>query len=476
MLSADRATRLDGAKASDPRNKADRWAAISRATDINPSRLRQGYSALRPALDALIRANRNGAAFKAPRRSAAPPSGDDSNVGGAIKPARKVSAPDIVPQAATEIGGVLSPEASFAQALQFEMARHGDTPATLHRAVVRAGEDFDRTTLGQWKRGTREPATVQSLEIVRRIEQRYQLKADELASRLGHRSRAAKGQKLPGVTQSELRRLAWHLPADFARRPAAERAEILQWVRDTVISGTTAYRRYQAAAAKQRFGLRFANLNIGQIGRSPAHSRVTELDAPAELASEMKALLSFKTSTLTPLGYGRSGVWGSETAAQKVEHLSLLFGALAASSSGDVNGLDAPRDSLCFALLVLPATWDWYLRWRHARRGFYTAWETDMLMVAQSLVRKDVGWLRQSPRLAERLAPIEGLITEADIQTVKADWAAACDRMFDYARATLKEVQRISRVHRDPFEPILGVLEADSPLGEYRKIADEIEG
>lgn len=30
------------------------------------------------------------------------------------------------------------------------------------------------------------------------------------------------------------------------------------------------------------------------------------------------------------------------------------------------------------------------------------------------------------------------------------------------------------RVHRDPFEPIMRVLEAESPLGEYRKITEEI--
>ena len=30
------------------------------------------------------------------------------------------------------------------------------------------------------------------------------------------------------------------------------------------------------------------------------------------------------------------------------------------------------------------------------------------------------------------------------------------------------------RVHRDPFEPIMCVLEADSPLAEYRKITEEI--
>lgn len=32
----------------------------------------------------------------------------------------------------------------------------------------------------------------------------------------------------------------------------------------------------------------------------------------------------------------------------------------------------------------------------------------------------------------------------------------------------------MARVHRDPFEPILPILEADSPLAEYRKITDEL--
>jgi hypothetical protein len=38
----------------------------------------------------------------------------------------------------------------------------------------------------------------------------------------------------------------------------------------------------------------------------------------------------------------------------------------------------------------------------------------------------------------------------------------------------VKEIQRVVRVHRDPFEPILVVLEAPSPVGEYRKITEEI--
>ena len=84
------------------------------------------------------------------------------------------------------------------------------------------------------------------------------------------------------------------------------------------------------------------------------------------------------------------------------------------------------------------------------------------------------GWLRQNPRLAGNLKVIEGLISTEDIAAVRADLAGACDRMYKNARRRIKEIDRVARVHRDPFEPILAVLEAPSPVGEYRKITEEI--
>ena len=70
--------------------------------------------------------------------------------------------------------------------------------------------------------------------------------------------------------------------------------------------------------------------------------------------------------------------------------------------------------------------------------------------------------------------PIEGLITVADIEAARADWTGTCEILHIHAAARAKEIDRLSPVHRDPFEPILAVLEADSPLGEYRKITEEI--
>jgi len=198
------------------------------------------------------------------------------------------------------------------------------------------------------------------------------------------------------------------------------------------------------------------------------------VDAPPQLAEEMAELVRFKSATLTDIGFQRRGVWGEETALQKIEHLGLMFGALAAAPDGAVSGKGIPLARLSFAILVFPRVWDWYVQWRERRRGFYTRWEVEMLRLGMALTREGTGWLRQQPDLANRLKPIKELISEDDIAQARLDWDAACDVAHAHAAARSKEIERVARVHRDPFEPILSVLEADSPVAEYRKIADEI--
>lgn len=198
------------------------------------------------------------------------------------------------------------------------------------------------------------------------------------------------------------------------------------------------------------------------------------IDAPPLLAMEMAQLIRFKTATLSAFGLQRNGVWGEETASQKIEHLGLMFGALAAHPLGPVRGFGVPLQHLTFALLVFPSIWDWYVQWRERRRGFYTSWEVDMLRISLALTRKDTGWLRQHPQLASRIQPIAGLVSQVDIDRACADWDDACDIYFKHASSRVKEIQRVAKVHRDPFEPIMPVLEAESPVGEYRKITEEI--
>lgn len=380
---------------------------------------------------------------------------------------------------------------SFQAALQFHIDRFGETYYHLHRAIFREGDALEAGTLLSWLKGTKVPRSVSSLEILNRIERRYRLPQNYFKEKLPHQSRAGVGHDVgDDISPAERRRLAWHLPDDFNSLPEEKRAEILEWVRRVILTGATDYRRYQALAMRQRYAIRFPGVTYGGSHKPMTSTRkVVEeskdeledpdmlsgvIDAPTHLAHEMANLMSFKTATLTAVGFKRNGVWGEETASQKLEHLGLMFGALAASPEGEVAGRGVPLNALTFGLLVFPGIWDWYLQWRERRRGFYTAWEADMLSIALSLTREETGWIRQHPELIERVVPVTGLVTKEEIAFARRDWHACCDAFHSHARNRIREIQRVMRVHRDPFEPIMCVLEAPSPLAEYRKITDEI--
>ncbi|MBL0374360.1 hypothetical protein JJB09_20300 [Rhizobium sp. KVB221] len=382
----------------------------------------------------------------------------------------------------------------FTAALSYHMRRHGDTYWHLHRAIADRHQGFERSTLVSWRKGTKSPRTVDSLEVLASFERRYRLPAGYFKAKLPHKSRAASGYELGSdISAAERRRLVWHLPDDFNTLPLGKREEILEWVRRVIISGSTDYRRFQASASKQRYAIRFPAVSYGGThsprlvsdevahGSEGDHTAIEDpdllagvIDAPPRLSMEMANLVHFKTATLTAVGFQRSGVWGEETTSQKIEHLGLMFGSLAASPKSAVKGYGVPLAQLAFGLLVFPGVWDWYLQWRERRRGFYTKWEEDMLQILLGMVRPETGWMWQHRELALNLKPIVGLITEAEIRTAQNDWHGACEACFKHATQRQKEIQRVARVHRDPFEPIMCVLEAESPLGEYRKITEEI--
>ncbi|WP_443477971.1 hypothetical protein ACLIMP_00065 [Novosphingobium aerophilum] len=375
----------------------------------------------------------------------------------------------------------------FADALRLHLARYQESYLLLHRAVIRPDETFDPATIKGWCSGKRTPRNTASLDVLARIEARYALPKGYFKAKLPHQARAPAGLNLGGIPRAEQRRLAWHLPDDFNDRPLAERSEILNWVRTVVISGATEYRRYQAEAAKNRYGLCFPSLTgrkpqansakLSEDERAVYHDDDALLSnkiAPPGLTAEISQLVRFKSATLTDIGFQRSGVWNEETTAMRLEHLGLMFGAMVASPKGAIGGLGVPMRHLTLAMLVIPRLWDWYIQWREKRRGFFTRWEVDMLRNGMAFTRQETGWLRQMAPLGERLVPIEGIVTADEIEALRADWSAACDRLHSHASARAKEIERVARVHRDPFEPILPVLEADSPVGEYRKIADEI--
>ncbi|MBO6894284.1 MAG: hypothetical protein JJ866_20240 [Roseibium sp.] len=365
---------------------------------------------------------------------------------------------------------------NFGAALRAHSKRHGESIYHLFNAVVRTDDGIKRSTFVGWGRRNSAPTSATSQDILRRIERRYRLPNGYFSSVDRAAADTTTHCELDDLTPAERRRLVWHLPDDFRRRPRAEQDEILAWVREVIISGSTEYRRYQAAAIRQRYAVRFKCGPGSQRKVSGSRSSDTSyvVDAPKHLNDEMLELLRFKTSTFATFGQQRNGVWGAETASQKVEHFGLFFGAFAAPVSSDVQGFGVDPNVLTFAMMVFPKVWDWYLQWRERRRGFFTAWEIDMLTLASALCREETGWLRQCAHLSNSLREIDGLITKTEIVDAQADWSAACDRLVKHARTRKKEVERVVKIHRDPFEPIMTVLEAPSPVGEYRKITEEI--
>lgn len=317
------------------------------------------------------------------------------------------------------------------------------------------------------------------MAVLARIERRYRLPAGHFKNLLPHPSRSTTRPTPSGLDQAEMRRLAWHLPDDFGARSPRQRLEIVEWIRTNVLGGTTDYRRFQAAALQDRYALKFqltpgASQFRGRNSTNARKLRPVTLQAPRALQQEMRDLVDFKTATLTTLGFGRNGTWCEETALQRVEHLGLVFGALVAAPDSKVAGLGLPASSLTLALLAFPSVWDWYLDWRSRRRGFFTGWEADLLQLGLGLMRPGTGWLSQSPQVAIALRPVSPLVSREDVEAALRDWPAQCEEFCRYARKRSKEIARVARVHRDPFEAILPVLEADSPLGEYRKITEEI--
>lgn len=368
----------------------------------------------------------------------------------------------------------------FPQALSLQMSRHGDSCFHLHRCIVRPGDRFDRKTLQDWAAGRKIPNSLLSFEMLQRIEHRYRLPEGYFRAKLDVTGRAPRRNDLASLSASERRRLSWHLPPDFDRRPASEQAEILEWVRATVISGSTDYRRYQMEAMKLRFAIWFPPISV--LREQP---KLVDADAPSAIAAggraapprlvrELADLVRFKMATLTDIGIQRNGVWNEETAAQKIEHLALLFGALSADPASPIRGRGVALDRLTLTLLAFPSVWDWYLQWREERRGFFTSWEQNMISLGLSLTRRGTGWLRQSPHLIDDLTPVAGLVTEQDIAGARADWEGTCDAVHRHGLARFKELGRVVRVHRDPFEPILPILEDPSPLAAYRRITLEI--
>jgi hypothetical protein len=72
------------------------------------------------------------------------------------------------------------------------------------------------------------PRTARNLRVLARIESRHGLPAGYFLTKLPRPCRSATFGAAPCLSNTERRRLAWHLPLDFETRPRAEREEYMR--------------------------------------------------------------------------------------------------------------------------------------------------------------------------------------------------------------------------------------------------------
>jgi hypothetical protein len=371
---------------------------------------------------------------------------------------------------------------NFAEALNYHIGRRGDTIQGLWRAVWRSGERIGPTAMYLWARGEAVPRWDASHKILNRIEARYCLPKGYFQRKIEISNTKAfirllgkrrKGEDTPMID--------WHLPRDFATRPLVEQNKIAKWVCRNVFAEESDFSKYLKRVNRQPYSVRFSGVldPLSRYSQGPVAFKRTGqediVEAPPRLAAEMKNLVRFKTAELTDLGIERRYYWRVATAEIKVRHYGLVFGSLVASPKRpSVHGFGIDPKKLSFAMFLFPRVWEKILRWRKARRGFFAQPEIQLLCDLRSMAHPEGGWLLQHPELARNLVPIAGFISAGDIHRARKDWKAQCVAAREYAKARLRDIRHAQRFHRDTFEPILPLLDADSPLAGYRKISQEL--
>ena len=367
----------------------------------------------------------------------------------------------------------------FAIILDMAIAASGSRVRDILTAIGETPTYKKTEAIDCWRRGKTSPRKGTYVRILRAIESHLGLPEGRLANIVRGRS-SALFDEVKSAHPERLQIMRWHLPKDFDTRSEKEKCEILAWISDNVFPCNTEYGRYQSVVSRDKFAIVFPKLSrdeggrgwMGDLKRKRAGSPT--IPASPRLTQEMRDLVHFKTVMLPPKGYVRGKKWLNSTAVVQVARYGLALGTLAAERDGDVCGLGVPVKDLTLGLFAFPEVWEWYLSWYQRRRGFFSSSEQNLLYEVKSLTRNPSGWVRQHAELAQRVRPIEGLVSKEDIAWTRSHWDAACDRTFDYAQQRSRDIRPMARMHRDPFIAIMPVLNAKSPLKVYKKIGDEV--
>ena len=362
----------------------------------------------------------------------------------------------------------LTGEVRFLADVHRELLKALDLPGTFHEALreligrsritapfVELRTGISRGLVASWMYGLTAPSAA-SAHLVEKVEVFLGVGPGTLSRLLprpsGRRASLAGDTSLSKQYGSHVVR---HLPLNFLDRNPEEQAEIVEQVRNTIMVQDSTFSRG-----------RRARLVLEREAGVDEYA-LKEADWPETPRAEWRLITSFKTSRLTPSNRKREteAVWNPATAKLNLRHQELFFGYVVMEAAH--GGLGIPAAMITAALLASTFVVRAYLEWRFARRGDqYNTGDHKMLVSLLSLIRPEVGVIAQEPSWAGRLAVIETIDPEA-VSRAKADWTAYCVQTHAEIAALADDVEREMVMTRDPFEPILGLLEHPDPREAY---------
>jgi hypothetical protein len=346
----------------------------------------------------------------------------------------------------------------------------------LKAALLRTGTDAEQVAaaanisiskLQSWLDGVNNPGA-ESYPEIRRIERALSLPAAELTSKIiipkaRHFSRnvypeyVSVDSEVIKVRDDERMRyfLRPLLPDDYDEWTTEERVEAASWLIKNLIKPTTDWGWWRLSVNGLRYAL---------------------TDLPPEVGIEFEELAEFKCGLLPPDGMNRAGAWSESSKKMYRKAFCKFFGYLslpAGAADPRLRGLGIDEGLFSLAALTCPPLVKSWIRWTATRRrkesgdapgvDSYSSYDLNVVWSIVHHLERGTGWLRQKAQLAENLKAIPEFIDEAFIKRANGEWDKLCDEAVEEYKIFAALIEGVAEEQRDPFDPILPLLDMDSP-------------
>lgn len=320
-----------------------------------------------------------------------------------------------------------------------------------------------RKSVVAWLNREARPDAYQKLEI-NKIEKLFGLPDDAIAGNIEFRTRISRQLQRelfpPEFSDRKLSTIRKYLPGEFEAMPEVERFSLVRRLVNEKANKTIGYRTAHSEASRRTYRLKML---------------------PPQLAGQFEELRIFKTADIPPYGMvrakpdGRRGIttWEESTASIYDDWFRRFFGAMCQPANS--GGLEIDPAKLTLALLAKGKLAYWFQSWAKKRQGRITNTVAMAVVRLIGLLDPETGFIPQSPELAATLPLIDGYITERDRLDAAQDWRGFCRRGYhDLIKLNQQLADLNIQVTRDPFLPILPILDSPQPLDFLTKMAAKL--